>query len=110
LFIEEFNDINEKDKDKLIDGVDRTPAQTIAYQLGWMNIILNWESQEQLGFVVTTPTQHYKWNNLSGLYESFYKQFEGYTLKELCTMFIKAEQQIIELINNYTDIELFQQG
>ena len=44
-----------------------------------MNIILNWESQEQLGFVVTTPTQHYKWNNLSGLYESFYKQFEGYT-------------------------------
>jgi len=110
LFIEEFNDINEKDKDKLVDGVDKTPAQMIAYQLGWMNLILNWESQEQLGFVVTTPTQDYKWNNLGGLYESFYKQFEGYTLKELCTMFIKAEQQIIELINNYTDIELFQQG
>lgn len=83
LFIEEFNDINEKDKDKLIDGVDRTPAQMIAYQLGWMNLILNWESQEQLGFVVTTPTQDYKWNNLGGLYESFYKQFEGYTLKKL---------------------------
>ena len=110
MFIEEFNDINEKDKDKLIDGVDRTPAQMIAYQLDWMNLILNWESQEQLGFVVTIPTQDYKWNNLSGLYESFYKQFEGYTLKELCTMFVKAEQQIIELINNYTDIELFLQG
>jgi hypothetical protein len=38
LFIEEFNDIHEKDKDRLIDGVDRTPAQMIAYQLGWMNL------------------------------------------------------------------------
>lgn len=25
-------------------------------------------------------------------------------------MFIKAEQQIIELINSYTNVELFQQG
>ena len=34
LFIKEFTDVEEGDKDKLIDGVDRTPAQMIAYQLG----------------------------------------------------------------------------
>ena len=110
LFIEEFNDINEKDKDRLIDGVDRTPMQMIAYQLGWMNLILDWENKEQQGYTVVTPVLDYKWNNLGGLYESFYKQYEEYTLKELCTMFIKTEQQIIELINSYTDVELFQQG
>jgi hypothetical protein len=110
LFIEEFNDINENEKDRLIYGVDRTPAQMIAYQLGWMNLILDWEKQEQQGNIVITPTSDYKWNNLSGLYESFYKQYSGYTLKELCTMFISSEQQIIELINGYTDAELFQQG
>lgn len=110
LFIEEFNGIDEKDKDRLIDGVDRTPAQIIAYQLGWLNLILDWDKQEQQGHIVITPTTGYKWNNLGGLYEAFYKQHEGYTLKELCTMFIKAEQQIIELINSYTDVELFQQG
>ncbi|EJO5349252.1 ClbS/DfsB family four-helix bundle protein [Clostridium botulinum] len=110
LFIEEFNDINEKDKDSLIDGVDRTPFQMIAYQLGWMNLILDWENQEQQGNIVITPAPDYKWNNLGGLYESFYKQYDGHTLKELCTMFIKKEQQIIALINSYTDVELFQQG
>jgi len=110
LFIEEFNNIDEKDKDSLIDGVDRTPTQMIAYQLGWMNLIFHWEKQEQQGHIVITPTQDYKWNNLGGLYENFYKKYKGYTLKELCTMFIKAEQQIIELINSYTDVELFQQG
>lgn len=110
LFIEEFNDIDEKDKDRLINGIDRTPAQMIAYQLGWMNLILDWEKQEQQGHIVITPNPNYKWNNLSGLYESFYKKYKGYNLEELCTMFRKAEQQIVELINSYTDVELFQQG
>ena len=110
LFIEEFNDIDEKDKDTLIDGVDRTPSQMIAYQLGWMNLILDWENQEQKGHIVITPTPDYKWNNLGDLYESFYKQYDGYTLKELCAMFIETEEQIIELINSYTDVELFEQG
>jgi len=110
LFIEEFNNIDEKDKDGFIDGVDRTPTQMIAYQLGWMNLILDWEKQEEQGHIAITPAPDYKWNNLGSLYESFYKQYKGYTLKELCTMFIEAEQQIIELINSYTDVELFQQG
>lgn len=110
LFIEEFNDIDEKDKDRLIDGVDRTPAQMISYQLGWMNLILDWEKQEQQGDNVITPTPDYKWNNLGGLYENFYKEYYGYTLKELGTMFIDKKEQIIELINGYTDIELFHQG
>lgn len=71
LFIQEFNDINEKDKYKLIDEVDRTPAQMIAYQLVWMNIILDWDNQEQRGHRIITPNPDYKWNNLDGLYESF---------------------------------------
>lgn len=110
LFIGEFNDIDEKDKNRLIDGVDRAPAQMISYQLGWMNLLLDWEKHEQQGHTVITPTPDYKWNNLSDLYESFYKEYESYTLKELCTTFIEKKQQIIELIDSYTDTELFEQG
>lgn len=110
LFIKEFNDIDKKDKDILIDEVDRTPAQMISYQLGWMSLILDWEKQEQQGHTVITPAKNYKWNNLGGLYESFYNEYDKYTLKELSDMFMKKEQQIIELINSYTDVELFEQG
>ena len=110
LFIKEFDIINEKDKDKLIDGIDRTPSQMISYQLGWMNLLLDWEEQEQQGHTVITPAKNYKWNNLGGLYENFYNEYDKYTLKELCDLFIKKEQQIIELINSYTDVELFEQG
>ncbi|MGX8700835.1 ClbS/DfsB family four-helix bundle protein [Caproiciproducens sp.] len=110
LFINEFSDVQEADKDKLLDGVDKTPAQMIAYQLGWLHLILDWEEQEQRGITVITPHVEYKWNNLGGLYESFYKQYEVYSLHELCSMFEKAEQKMIELTENYTDTELFQSG
>lgn len=109
-FIDEFYNIQEGDNDKLIDGVDRTPRQMVAYQLGWINLILDWEKQEQQGITVITPHTDYKWNNLGGLYKSFYTQFENYSLKELCSMFEIAVQKIIKLTENYTDAELFQSG
>ncbi|MBE7722086.1 ClbS/DfsB family four-helix bundle protein [Lacrimispora indolis] len=110
LFIDEFSHIKEDDKDKLIDGVDRTPAQMVAYQLGWLNLLLYWEDEEQQGNTVITPHPDYKWNNLGGLYESFYRQYEKYSLQELCTMFQEAVQKIIELTEQYTDAQLFQPG
>ncbi|WP_367565966.1 ClbS/DfsB family four-helix bundle protein [Lacrimispora sp.] len=110
LFIDEFSSVTETDKDKLVDDVDRTPAQMIAYQLGWLNLILDWEKQEQQGTEVVTPHVDYKWNNLGGLYNGFYKQYENYSLQELRSIFEKKVQQIISLIESYTDTELFQSG
>ena len=43
LFIDEFADVKESDKNKRIDGVDRTPAEVIAYQLGWLDLIISWD-------------------------------------------------------------------
>lgn len=75
LFISEFDSVNHSDKDVSVDDVDRTPAQMIAYQLGWMNLILFWEQANQNGEDAITPTPDYKWNNLGGLYQSFYDTY-----------------------------------
>ena len=45
LFINEFIEITDENKDTLVEGVDRSPAKMIAYQLGWMNLILLWEEK-----------------------------------------------------------------
>jgi hypothetical protein len=42
-YISEFNDIPEILKDKRIEEVDRTPAENLAYQVGWTTLILKWE-------------------------------------------------------------------
>ena len=75
LFIGEFADVPDDGWDRLVDGVDRTPRQMIAYQLGWMELLLGWERDERAGKEVITPAPGYKWNQLGGLYESFYQRW-----------------------------------
>lgn len=76
LFINEFSEITDENKDTFVKEVDRSPAQMIAYQLGWMNLIFLWEEKNKNDETVITPSENYKWNNLGGLYQSFYKKYE----------------------------------
>ena len=47
-YISEFNDIPEHLKDKRIDEIDRTPAENLAYQVGWTTLVIKWESDERV--------------------------------------------------------------
>ena len=55
LFIAEFDDVPASGIHTLKDGVDRTPAQMLTYQLGWMGLLLDWERDERAGREVVTP-------------------------------------------------------
>ncbi|ASV70238.1 ClbS/DfsB family four-helix bundle protein [Cytobacillus kochii] len=110
LFIDEFRFVNNLDKDILLDEVDRAPSQMIAYQLGWINLILSWEQDNKDGKEVITPTPDYKWNNLGGLYQSFYDQYVDNSLETLIDMFERDVNKIIQLVESYNDKELFEQG
>lgn len=109
LFITEFDSIEEADKDKSLEGADRTPAQMIAYNLGWMNLLMGWDRDELAGKEVFTPAPDYKWNKLGGLYESFYKQHEAYTLGELKRMYRDCVAELIQWLNLFSDEDLFGQ-
>ena len=110
LFINEFIEITDENKDTLVEGVDRSPAQMIAYQLGWMNLIFLWEEKNKNDETVITPSENYKWNNLGGLYQSFYKKYENYSIKKLITEFNITVKKITDLIEIYTEKELFEQN
>lgn len=42
-YILEFDSIPEALKDKNVVDVDRTPAENLAYQVGWTTLLLKWE-------------------------------------------------------------------
>ena len=109
LFIEEFDDVNEYDRNKIIDGVDRSPAQMIIYQLGWLNLLMSWDRDELEGKEVITPAPNYKWNTLGGLYDSFYKQCENYSLSELKEEYVRLVSEFIEWISTFSNAEFFGQ-
>lgn len=49
-YISEFDNIQENLKDKRADEVDRTPAENLAYKVGWTSLVLKWEENEKKGF------------------------------------------------------------
>ena len=110
LFIQEFDDIEEGSKDRHVKDVLRTPAQMLAYQIGWMQLLLSWEEKELNGEVVHTPAPNYNWDNLSLLYEKFYQDYEDYSLEELCKLFREVEGQIVDLIKRLDEKTLFTPG
>ena len=54
-YISEFNDIPESLKDERIDEVDRTPAENLAYQVGWTALILKWKQTKERVFRSKLP-------------------------------------------------------
>lgn len=110
LFADEFSEISDSDKDKLVDGVDRTPAQMIAYQLGWMNLLMGWDRNERAGEVVIMPAPGYQWNQLGALNASFYDKYADLSLIQLRSLFRETEQQWLNWIESLSEEELFVQG
>lgn len=106
-YIAEFNDIPEKLKDLRIDEVDRTPAENLAYQVGWTTLILKWESDEQSGLEVKTPTETFKWNQLGELYQHFTETYVSLTIKELTAQLNDNVDAIGNMIDSMSDEVLF---
>jgi len=106
----EFDEIENSQKDRRIPEVDKTPAEIIAYQLGWLSLVMGWDKDEREGREVRMPAPGYKWNQLGGLYQSFYDEYSSKSLPELRSLFLKKEQQWLEWIETLTDQELFTQG
>ncbi|CAI4375645.1 ANE_G0013630.mRNA.1.CDS.1 [Saccharomyces cerevisiae] len=94
----EFETISESQKDEKVETVDRTPSENLSYQLGWVNLLLEWEEKEIAGYNVETPAPGYKWNNLGGLYQSFYKKYGIYSIKEQRA---KLREAVTRSINGY---------
>lgn len=106
-YISEFDNIPEELKDKRVEEVDRTPAENLSYQVGWTTLLLKWEKDERNGLEVKTPSDNYKWNQLGDLYKWFIDKYAHKSLTELKEILTNNINSIYEMIDNYTDEELF---
>ena len=106
-YISEFDGIPEELKDKRIEGADRTPAENLAYQVGWTTLILKWEEDEKKGLPVHTPSDTFKWNQLGGLYQWFTDTYAHLPLKELKDRLRKNIDAIYTMIDSLSEEELF---
>ena len=97
----EFDTIPEALKDKRVPGVDRTPAENLAYQVGWTTLLLKWEE-------VKTPSEQFRWNQLGGLYQCFTDTYAHLSLAELKGKLNENIAAIQTMIDSMSEEELFQ--
>ena len=106
-YISEFDVIPEEMKDIRVEDVDRTPAENLAYQVGWTTLLLKWEQDEKQGLEVKTPSEKFKWNQLGELYQWFTDTYAGLPLYELKTMLDMNIQALYQMIDSMSEEELF---
>ena len=82
-YIAEFDSIPEALKDIRAAEVDRTPAENLAYQIGWTTLLLKWGNDEKRGVEVKTPSELFRWNQLGDLYQWFTDTYSHSSLVEL---------------------------
>ena len=107
-YISEFDDIPESLKDKRVIEVDRTPAENLAYQVGWTTLVLKWENDEKQGRKVQTPSELFKWNQLGDLYQWFTDTYAYLSLAELKDQLKQNIASIHTMIDSMSEKELFQ--
>lgn len=110
LFIKEYYNIEETSMKNIDEDIEYSPFQMLALCIGWMDLVLAWEDEEQKGVQKTSLATEWKWNDLDWLYQSFYDKYNNYFLKDLIDDFNQKVDSIIQLVNNLSDIELFEAG
>ena len=106
-YISEFDDIPETLKDKRVDEVDRTPAENLAYQVGWTTLVLKWEEDERNGLLVKTPSDEFKWNQLGELHQWFTDTYAHLSLQELKARLNENINSIYAMVDSLSEEELF---
>ena len=109
LFIKEYSDIEEPSMDKIDEEIEYSPFQMLSFCIGWMDLVLVWEDEEQKGIQETSLATEWKWNDLDWLYQSFYDKCNNYSLNELINTFNQKVKSIIDLVNNLSVEELFEE-
>lgn len=110
LFIQEFDNVTDPELDTRFDGVDRTPREILAYQLGWMDLIRGWDKDELSGKDVATPAPGFKWNQMGELYQSFYAAYSTQSLAQMGELFTHAVSSFTLWLEGFTEDELFTAG
>ena len=80
----------------------------IAYQLaGFDHGLGQGRSRGEAG---DHPSPGFKWNNLGGLYQSFYERFSTYSLRELQELFKEQVTVFVDWLASFSEEDVFTPG
>lgn len=84
-----------------------SPADLVAYLIGWNQQILTWHRRRSEGLPDEFPASGIKWNELGLLAQRYYAQHTEDSWDDLRQQLGDAKEAIVALIERYSDAELY---
>ena len=88
-------------------GTLMSPADLVAYLIGWNELVLKWLDRDDRGEAVDFPETGFQWNQLGLLAEKFYADYRALDWPELLARLAAAKAQLIDTISQRTEDELY---
>ena len=83
-----------------------SPADLVAYLIGWNELVLSWHELRDRGVEPEFPAPGFSWNQLGDLAQSFYHDYTELSWSGLLERFNQAKSDIVTLIAGLSDEEL----
>ena len=84
-----------------------SPADLVAYLIGWNEQVLTWHHRRAAGLPDELPAPGFKWNELGLLAQRYYREHEGDSWTSLRAQLNDTKRKIMELIQSYSSEDLY---
>lgn len=84
-----------------------SPADLVAYLIGWNELVLKWLDRDDGGERVDFPETGFKWNELGLLARKFYADYAALDWPTLLVRFATANARLVETVANRSNEELY---
>lgn len=84
-----------------------SPADLVAYLIGWNELVLLWHAQRSAGVEPAFPAEGFTWNQLGDLAAKFYADQARSSWPELRSRLEMAKSNIVRLVQGLSNEELY---
>lgn len=92
-----------------LEGTVMSPADLVAYLIGWGEVVLGWHEASARGEEPIFPAPGYAWDQMGDLALSFYRARETDSWADLLARFKDSKVRVADLVTNLRDEDLYGQ-
>ncbi len=97
----------EASMDGHVAGKTMSPADLVAYLIGWNELVLKWLDRHERGERIDFPETGFKWNELGLLAEKFYADYETLGWSQRLERLRSVREQLVSTISARSNDELY---
>lgn len=90
-----------------VKGTQISVCDTLAYLLGWEQLVLKWHALKSNNQNVDFPETGYQWNELGRLAQRFYQDYADWSFERLKEEWASTNDQILDLIQGLSNQALY---